>query len=510
METTGSSQPSLRTGVLLATLILLGLLIRVAHWVPGRGYNDYRYMNHVAAMAHGERSPDSDAPIQVRPGLLAILAGWMRVFGFTTAAAASSGLLAFTLIAIFLFVITASISDHSSGLVAVFLYCFLPMDIILSTSVLPEPWMTVGALGAALVYLSATRARSLGGQLFLAFLAGVLLVVSFSIKQAAVLAGVTIAIHMLITVRAWRRLLALAGSLGVGVLVGFGAECLVFAAWTGDPLFRLNSGLVMKRLPDDLPVYTSTGRHHPRHLLAVMDSFGQFGLYYFIIVLGLMLGLSRRNRSLAFPATWCIVFALWLTFGTSNLTSYHLITKVPRYFFPILVMGCAIAGIELLAAWRHLKLKPVPTAGIVLMFVVASLWAARLQVPATKSDLTRQLALIDPEARGRLVLLTNFVHKQALELRTVASDFDQIERDVVLSSEKVLIDKLRGRGLVVSNCPQSGDSEVRERLTALRETFDTEEIYGLAWPPYFRWLGLGAQTRCVGTIYWPEDQTTGR
>lgn len=304
METTKSSQPALRAGILLTALILLGLFIRVAYWVPGWGYNDYRYMNHAAAMAHGEQSPASDPPIQVRPGLLAILAGWMRLFGFNTSAAASSGLLAFTLIAVFLFILTARLSDHTSALVAVFLYCFLPMDIILSTTVLPEPWMTAVAFGAALVYLAAIRAKSMRNQLLLALGSGLLLGLSFSVKQAAVVAGLSIAVHLFVSVRERRRAVAILGSLAVGVLLALAVECLVFAAWTGDPWYRLNCGQVMKRPPGGLAAPNPGFRYGPRHFLAVMDSFGLFGLYSFIIALALMLGLSRRNRSLAFPATW--------------------------------------------------------------------------------------------------------------------------------------------------------------------------------------------------------------
>jgi len=507
METTKDPQFSLRTVILLASLVLLGLAVRVAHWHPGSGSDDARYMNYAAMMGHGERVTDYD-PVQVRPVYLAYLAGWMHLFGFNTTSCAAAGFVVWAGTALLLFALTASLAGYSAGLAAVFLYDFVPVDIIQSTGIYPDHLMTAFALGASLVYFSAMRADTTGRRMLLALVAGILLGLSFSTKQAAVLVGATIGLHLLITAEQKRRWLEILAPMALGGLLVLLAECGVFALWTGDPFFRAHSG-VLTNPQTAPPVESRDLKFALGHVLRGIDSLGAYGIYCYLLVGAVLLSVNRRNWACAFPLIWCTAFAVYLSVGSQFLARYQLIAKAPRYFLPVLIVGCALCAMELVHASRVLRIRGIAAAGLAAALVVVSLWATRLNSPTHAPELARALNHLNEKETKNFVVLRSFVRRQPLELREVAGRFHQIDPDAA-SSPDALLARLEGRGLAVPNVPWFGFGEVNDRLSAPGVPFEKEEIHGPAWPPYKRWFGLGAQDECVGFIYWPRSQPRTR
>ena len=54
--------------------------------------------------------------------------------------------------------------------------------------------------------------------------------------------------------------------------------------------------------------------------------------------------------------------------------------------------------------------------------------------------------------------------------------------------------------------PEGG---IEDRLAAYdRTAFDVEELTGPAWPPYKRWLSIGARETVIARIWRPKETST--
>ena len=142
----------------LSLLILGGICLRIAHWYPGYASDDANYMNNAAELLKGE-SPFVKNNHTARLGYQLFLAGGMRTFGVSTTVSQALGLGVFVGTAILLFYFTVALGGTNAGLMASFLYTVLPIDIVASTVVLPDPLMAMMAMAGSILYLKAVSAE---------------------------------------------------------------------------------------------------------------------------------------------------------------------------------------------------------------------------------------------------------------------------------------------------------------------------------------------------------------
>ncbi len=531
------------TWIALVLLLLLGVLLRVAHWNPGFGADDSNYMNNAARMAEGEPPVAAYHNHTVRFGYQLFLATGMWLFGIDTAVCRALGIVVFVFTAILIFFITRRLSGAIQGLLAVFLYVFFPLDITLSTRVRPDPLMTLLALAASLIYLQAKAQMDHTRQFCLAFGAGFVLGLAVSVKEAAVLVGIVFAIDLVARVRERRCVYVLPG-IALGAIAVLGLEMLGFLAWTGDALFRFQtfSQIFLSELwwASPLDVQRTVGDNSSAfhinsqtlragswnlldpgaayYALVAMNTTGEFGTHGYLLLFGALLAMNRRSKDSVFPLIFCGFLAAYLSFGSVNLSRYVRMWHSPRYFHSVMIMGCVLMGIEFLGtdfrtAARNLKLRSGIVMFLGIVFVCVSLWAAK-ETPWSGTVLVAKwLGSLENSRRADLVLREDFVQRQALEHRRTVREFATVSDEVAYSPE-ALAAKLAGRGLVVRRRRVTASGELQEvkRILSqhLKVSLRKEEIYGGPWPPYKRWIGIGAQEYVIGYILWPEDkdQTT--
>ena len=126
--------------------------------VPGIASDDSDYMNNAAQLAVG-KPPLAANQHSVRLGYEVFLAAGMRIFGQNTKVCQALGLGVFAVTALLLFLLAGMLSGARTAMLAVFLYVFLPLDMLLSTNALPDGVMTLLALAASLLYLQAKKTR---------------------------------------------------------------------------------------------------------------------------------------------------------------------------------------------------------------------------------------------------------------------------------------------------------------------------------------------------------------
>ncbi len=493
-----------RSRVVLALLLLLslGVLLRVAHWNPGEASDDSHYMNYAAQMLLGEPPPQNIH--SVRFGYILFLAAGMRLFGTTTFVCQALGIGVFVATALLLFDITRRLSASREGLLAVVLFVLLPLDVVRSTCVFPDGLMTSLVLTASLLYLLAKIEASGARQFGLGIGAGLALGCAVSVKEPAVIAGLAIAADLLFTTRN-RSGLAIFFGMALGGLAVLGLESLGFFAWTGDPLFRIQHTSDYVSSGGSFSLKNSFDLHHALfYLRHASNSWDQYGVHGYLLLVGALLAINRRSKSAVFPLVFCGVVAAYLSVGTISLSRYVQIWQTPRYFHVVLVMGCVFAAIEFLVLARHLKLKPiiVTVAGVGLFAV--SLWAAKETDWRGTVPVATWLGELDERRKTDFVVLETFARRQALEHRQVVAAWPTISDDATHSS-KLVANALAGRGLVVDQFSFDREvlQEVELRLTSGSEvTFRYDVIQGDSWPPYKRWIGIGEQESVIGRIWW--------
>lgn len=494
-----------RAALVLALLLLVGALLRVAHWGPGEASDDSNYMNYAARMLQGEAPPHNMH--SVRFGYVFFLAAGMRLFGTTTSVCQALGIGVFIATALLLFDITRRLSAAREGLLAVLLFVLLPLDVVRSTCALPDGLMTLLVLGASLLYLLAKTQVTSTRQLGLGIGAGLALGWAASVKEPAVIAGLAFAFDLLATTRDRRGLSILFG-IALGGVAVLGLESLGFLAWTGDALFRIQhtSDYIGAGGPQPLknPFSASAATYYLR---LGSDSWSEFGLHGYLLFLGALLAINRRSKSTVFPLVFCGVLAAYLSVGSMSLSRYVQIWQQPRYFHVVLVMGCVYAAIELLALGRHLKLKPYVVTAAGLGFVAISLWAAKQTDWRGTVPVAKWLGELHESRKADFVVLEDFARMQALEHRQVVAAWPMLPDDEALSPE-IIAARLAGRGLVVDQFAFDREDlrDVEVTLTRAPEgTFRHEEIRGDSWPPYKRWIGIGEQENVIGRIWWPAS-----
>lgn len=493
-----------RSRVVLALLLLLslGVLLRVAHWNPGEASDDSNYMNYAAQMLLGEHPPHNIH--SVRFGYILFLAAGMRLFGTTTFVCQALGIGVFVATALLLFDITRRLSASREGLLAVVLFVLLPLDVVRSTCVSPDGLMTSLVLTASLLYLLAKIEASGARQFGLGIGAGLALGWAVSVKEPAVIAGLAIAADLLFTTRN-RSGLAIFFGMAMGGLAVLGLESLGFFAWTGDPLFRIQHTSDYVSSGGSFSLKNSFDLGDALfYLRLASNSWDQYGVHGYLLLVGALLAINRRSKSAVFPLVFCGVVAAYLSVGTISLSRYVQIWQQPRYFHVVLVMGCVFAAIELLVLARHLKLKPiiVTVAGVGLFAV--SLWAAKETDWRGTVPVANWLGELDDRRKADFVILETFAQRQALEHRQVVAAWPTIPDDATHSS-KLVANALAGRGLVVDQFSFDREDlqEVELRLTSGPEvTFRHDVIQGDSWPPYKQWIGIGQQKVTIGRIWW--------
>ncbi len=484
--------------IALALLIAIGLMVRISHWHGAGGFDPSRYMTYSALLAEGQRLETRDCAA-VRLAYEAFLASAMRLFGFRNTVCQATGLVVFAGIAVLLYRLTCKLGGPGPALLAVFLYTFLPIDIQQTPAVMPDQLMTLLVLAAALVYLYAVDERHFGRQTSLCLACGLLLGLAVSAKQPAVLLAPVIFLHLTATTKPSWRWLSVLGTIGLGALLVLGLEMLVFWIWSGDPLYRFHTTSDIYIRPGIASVFSWSSRI--KYFKVGTNSWGPFGVHCYVLGLAALFAIGRKNRVLLFPLLWCAVLLAFLCIGTVSLNQFSPVVSRSRYLLPVLVMGCAVAGIELTEMGRRLRLRRWVACVCGLILVGVSLRATvESYAPQAIHRTTDWMVGSDPVKRSRLAVPTLAVQLQALDYRRVVARFPQVDSEL-LGDE--IAASLAGRGLVIADEEHLRRFE-RHTILPFASLYEEEQILGPVWPPYRRWLGIRDQQVHIGSVWWPK------
>jgi 4-amino-4-deoxy-L-arabinose transferase-like glycosyltransferase len=478
-------------------------------------------MNNAAQLLIGE-PPLVANHHAVRLAFQAYLAAGMALFGMKTEVCQTLGIVTFASTAIVLFFLVRMLSSTRPALLAVFLFVLLPLDMIHSTAVLPDTFMTLLALLSIFFYLRARIQISRNWQFALAIACGLLLGLATSTKEPAAFLGIAFAIHLAATEPDVSRWIVILGGIVTGAVMVFAAEADAFYLWTGNALLRFHVSS---------QTYGHEGwfrndfslRQCSFYILQCFNSLGEFGIHGYLLLLGGILAINRRSGATSLALIACAVLATYLSIGSISVKRFVLIPHQTRYFHTVLVIGCILMGIAFYETGRNLRMKLVVGVLAGALVAVASILAAKQKPWRGSVPLAKWLDNPEHVRNAELYLLTSFVAKQALENRKVVQRFPTVSvrkswsgnTDTIHILPEQIDSLPAGSGIVVDRfrwVTPLGEEDLEQIELELprypRRSFREEKIYGTAWPPYKGWIGVGEQRNMIGRIWWAGEAPT--
>lgn len=272
----------------------------------------------------------------VRYAFNLLVAVSFTIFGVSNYSAALVTILASLGGIIIIFYIGRLLFNEKVGLIAAFLLSFFPLDVTLSTRVLPDIPMVFFMGLSVLFFLKADSIKSVGffdRKALYFLLSGLSLGFSYLFKELGlVLIGFFI-LYFLYKRKIDFKFVFLIAGISLIVL----AESLFFYVQTDDPLFRYHvtskSFLFKESIEMDERIYTTSlgllnikypynydFLFHLRSLLnLIITDTNFFGLFYFFVFFSVFYMLKVRDKKLLILLFWIIPLYLYLEFGPVNV-----------------------------------------------------------------------------------------------------------------------------------------------------------------------------------------------
>lgn len=191
----------------LAAILALGLTLRIVYWYGLVTVDPYAYADAAASIARWKPVFDPDTvgnlyyTQYVRLSLTVPAAVFYRLFGPGEVVSTIVPIVASLGIALIAFELARRVAGSRAGLIAAFLACVFPLNVINSTQFLPDTMMAFFTGATMLLFLNGLEARTRRGRMLLYFATGVAWALAFYGKQTAV----TVAIPFAALVVARRR-----------------------------------------------------------------------------------------------------------------------------------------------------------------------------------------------------------------------------------------------------------------------------------------------------------------
>lgn len=295
----------------------------------------------------------------LRIGLIAMDALSMKLFGVNNFSYAVLMFGFFTLGFCMTYAIGSRLHSRAFGVIAATLYAFIPKEINLATILVPH--LPSGALMALSCYwlicgFDAQEKSRSGYSVY--FLSGVAAGLAYLVHELSILLLPVLVLIFWSRIPLKRIFTEKKAFFSIvltltGFAVIFAAEQIYFLATTGVFLLRLKFIAAMGQKWIELnPIDLNTIKYsiYPRAMFASYD----YGFFYLLVAAGLATCAfkfmrtpdNRRiiTKSLMPPLIWFSFIFLYLQFGSTSLTSYKPVFKIPHYLSFVAVPAALLAA----------------------------------------------------------------------------------------------------------------------------------------------------------------------
>lgn len=381
----------------------------------------------------------------LRIGLIALDGLSMKIFGVNNFSYAVLMFGFFSLAFFTTYAIGSRLHSRAFGVTAAALYAFIPKEINLTTILVPHlPADALMALSCYLLVrgLDAKGSGQSGQAVF--FLSGMAVGLAYLIHELSILLLPVLVLIFWVRIPLKKILSDKETFLALLImLAGFGAiflaEQIYFMATTGVLLLRLKFIAAMGQKWIELnPIDLSTVNYgiYPRAMFFSYD----YGIFYLLVVAGLGITAyeywrapDRRpviRKTCLPPLIWFTFIFLYLQFGSTSVTSYKPVFKLPHYLSFIAVPAALLAApapFKLLSmdttrlknGFRVQALAKLAGLGVVVFFAGSSVlfaWVNYSGNGASRPDITNELKIKSTlDRQGAAKIYTDIWTKHGLD-----------------------------------------------------------------------------------------------
>jgi 4-amino-4-deoxy-L-arabinose transferase-like glycosyltransferase len=393
--------------VLLASMGLVGFLLRLACTTGLIGSDDLVYSKYAQEIANFRYAPES-IHYALRYGLTIPTASVYRLLGVHEWTTIVVPLLFSAASVPLLMILGARLVGTRSGLLAGALLASFSVSLFYATILVPEPVAGFYILLALLFYTETDLRR----PLLFGFLAGLVLGGSYVTKESAAFVAVAVFLDA-----ALRRKWLVALGLGAGAFVIVAAEHTYYLVATGDLLYRFHAMKIHEATPMVRVVNQNLKyrllKSYPRLMLFPNMRFGLHSIFTLLATLGL---LKWRPPRVQLLILWAVVPWLYLNFGSSSLIHYTALPVADRYLEFCYAPLFLLAGAVLDHLMTEHKWTNRPIVASLALVAAVGLWCGytsrqqgwltsdiailrRIAADASQKHLARVQFVADPDKR---------------------------------------------------------------------------------------------------------------
>ena len=362
----------------LLVLLFVSAALRAVFFIGLLGSDDTAYALNAIAMRRGSFVLAEDMT-SMRLALNAAAAGSYGLLGISEWSIALPAFVASLLTLLVVYAIAWLIGGRVAAIIAGVLYTFAPLNILNSSSLLPEVPMALCTALSVLLFLLGQRAASTPAAVSLCLISGVALGGGYLFKEPAALVTVAFAVAAALAWyrgdrRAWLYVVPLAGFTLVFIL-----ETILYFQVSGVWLRRFRGiaeyqAAAVQRSEQERRLQSVW--LYPRNMFLVLN---QVGLLFYLFLLGGVAALRRRWGAPVLIVLWLTIPFLYLEFGSTSLTSYNALPKQPRYLEALTGPMVILLGCWLARAWKSPGIAARRGAyGSLAVFVLTSLFFTAL------------------------------------------------------------------------------------------------------------------------------------
>jgi len=353
------------TKILLFLIVLFGLILRLIFF-SGIGTSDDLAYSNFASSIDGGIVRDASPTLSTRLGIIYTTALSYELFGINDFSSVLFVLLTSISGIILIFYFGKLLFNEKTGLLAAFLLSFFPLDVVYATKLLSDiPSAFFMALGVYLFLYSELKSKlkyNLGY-----FFSGILIGIAYLIRESAAL----IALFFIIYIAYKKRIKKEYFLVMLGFLIIFTMELLLFFAFTGDPLYKIQGNqehitrLMIENDYHGRLDFPNGLLHYPyliltNNLLVYFYIFFGFATIHFLIY--------KKNKTYAMMF-WFLALLVYLSFGSASPTQYLPFLAKDRYLSIVTIPGILLLAFFFIEKRNLIKKVVMPISMIFLLLI---------------------------------------------------------------------------------------------------------------------------------------------
>jgi 4-amino-4-deoxy-L-arabinose transferase-like glycosyltransferase len=364
------------------------------------------------------------------------------------------------------YVLARHLFGPTAGLLAAGLLAVLPSDIMMASTLFPDPVAAFWAnLGIALLILDPDKDASRRSVLYAAF-AGICFGISWLNKETVVYAGPFVLIYLLQRKSPVLQLACIA----VIAFLFLSSEAVFYRATTGDWLFHFHT--VPKNYEQNAVWFFDQSspyfgwepggymRAVVRRLFitgpkAELTAFSKLSIFALIAAAW---GMLNRDRRFAMLGLWLVTQMLFFNFGSSSLTSYRPLPLefFERYLYPLLLPSVLLCSGFLTLLYRQSETPKLVTQRRIWATVVAAgiLVTVGLSLERLRSHPLQMIRHVAERLKASDVVYTDFYTAEFLAFfaqNKILNSQELESAKPIIPYEKLSADDMRPGAYVLIN-----------------------------------------------------------